>query len=264
MYPLAVALSIPVVVLTATIPLWGAWQIAQNVVSGDDALAWGLNVPGLMVLAFALSLVLWKFAAPALAGHTWPSHRTTAAIFMVTWVGAIAASAGIVSLSGGTFLSRSIFGSISALQDSQASRVWIASLCWLLLDAIVSLLPTALTNAAAWRRMPMIGNANRTTTPAPHLQAKQMLGGLALLPPVPAEDRLARLLESIAAGPSGEVCWGVRLECDGTIVTSQGALAALLNVSKSTINRALELLSKAGCITVCCSARETRIALIEP
>jgi hypothetical protein len=71
---------------------------------------------------------------------------------------------------------------------------------------------------------------------------------------------LALLLEHVTTqGAAG--LEGVRIDPDGTIITTQGVLAKLLNSSKGTVNRQLRELKTAGRIMLTTTRNGTRIKL---
>lgn len=248
MYPLALVLTIPLVMSTSGVTLWAAWQFAHIDSSASDSIVWGLDSFGLYVLGGTIGIVLWKFAAPVLARETWPTQRVSALIFIFTWLGAVAASTGFVVITVGTLL--------AGMTDLPNPHL-ILIVSWPVLDAIASLLPTALMSPQDWRRLktPDASNApscNMTEThrvPSPHTFCFIKYG-------------LLRALQDLLMHSPGFVLAGVYLTDDRDIVASQRTLSRVLGVSSSTINRSLRALSAEGHIQLNVSARETRITVL--
>ena len=135
------------------------------------------------------------------------------------------------------------------------------------IEIIGSLLPVALLRPQAWVRWrpvvetlpagPKVDVVSPPTQPAPSER-----------PPASARrdikgELMAFLIVVRQLSPPEAVRIGVRLDGDGSLITSQGRLAARLGVSKGTINRSLRTLAGEGQISLSASASETRIRLLQ-
>lgn len=128
---------------------------------------------------------------------------------------------------------------------------------WPLLDVIGSLLPTALMSPQDWHRL-RTPQASETP-PSNRSDSHQRR---APSPPCFIKDHLFRVVREFSMQAPGFVMAGVYLTGAGEIITSQGTLAHMLGVSKSTINRSLYALSAEGHIRLYASARETKITVL--
>ena len=248
MFWLALALTIPAVLVTATSPVWAAWQFGLAVTNASDSLVLGLGDLGLCYLIGTICLVMLKFVAPDLARHTWSTHRVSALFFIFTWFGAVVLCTGFVLIAVGA--------PMAVLTDLSDPHLLLV-VSWPLLDVISSLLPTALMSNQDWHRLrtPRASNlppCNMTEThrvPSPHTFCFIKYG-------------LLRTLQEFLMHSPGFVLAGVYLTDDRDIVASQATLSRVLGVSKSTINRSLRALSAEGYIQLNVSARETRITVL--
>jgi len=73
------------------------------------------------------------------------------------------------------------------------------------------------------------------------------------------KDDLLYLVQRLAVQGPGYVEDGVFIEPDGRIITSQAALARLLHISKSTVNKYLNVLRAEDRIEFFTSSRDTEI-----
>lgn len=248
MFWLALAFSIPAILVTAVIPVWAAWQLGQAVTNARDSLVLGLDMHGLYYLVGTIGLVLLKFGAPALTRETWRTQRGTALFFIFTWFGAVVLSTGFVFFT--------IRAPLVGMTDHSDLHVLLV-VSWPLLDVIASLLPAAFMSPQDWRhlRSPRESNAPPCNVPVSHERT-------APSPPCLIKDHLLRVVRDLAMQAPGFVIVGVYLTGAGEIITSQGTLAHMLGVSKSTINRSLQALRAEGQIRLCASARETKITVL--
>ncbi len=251
MYPLALLLTIPLVMATLATPLWASWRLGQIVSRASDSLVWGLDPYGLYIVGGTAGMVLWKFAAPALAIEAWPTQRITAGILGFTWMGMVVVSAGAVIIAVAIK-----FTGVTSLTDPRL----LVLVFWPVLDTIGSLLPAALMAPDAWRRRQTTNLSETSSAPVPN--AIGPLRGPSTSTSHRIKDDLLRFLQDLAWRPPGHVFEGVHITREKVILTSQGTLARLLRVSKSTINRSLKVLSAEGHIGFGASARETRITVM--
>ena len=235
MYWLGLILTLLVVPVTAAIPVWAAWQLAQSSITGKPTAAWDVALPDLILAVFTTGIVLWKFAAPVLARETWAAQPASAFIFGVTWMGSVIACSGLVLLCGADPL--------KGLSRTNSQLVFVSS--WFAFDAITSWLPAALMRKALWGRAQAHGDTGAGPAAAP-LRSRD-------------KDDLLYLVQRLAVQGPGYVEDGVFIEPDGGIITSQAALARLLHISKSTVNKYLNVLRAEDRIEFFTSSRDTEI-----
>ena len=251
MYALAVLLTVLLVGLTSSATLWAGWQFAQMSSTESDSLVWGLDSYGLYVVVGMAATVLLKYAAPVLAVENWPTQRFCAVFFAVTWVGCVAVQS--------VFVIYLVSVQIIVPTDLTDPRL-LPLISWPVLDIIASLLPVALISPEARPRRRTTDTSDTSSAPAPvvigALERRSTSNSQGI------KDGLLRFLQDVAQRPPGLVLAGVYITLERTIRTSQGTLARLLHVSKSTINRSLQSLSAEGHIRFETTARETMIAVM--
>jgi hypothetical protein len=217
----------------------------------------GLDEFGLLVLGMAVASCIWKLVALAFATTVWPTQRGAAVVFLVTWIAALAASAGVMNIA---------VGAILPMPPTSAARLAFLVAGWIGFDIVACLLPAALMRPDAWT-----SPRSTATTPVVSTAAIIELSAATTVAPqrphasAPVVDRsdLLTLLAGLNKLPHQEAArQGVLINTDGSLTTSQAVLAVKLGVSKGTINRQLRTLAAESRIVLKTSASETRIQLV--
>ena len=256
-YWIALLIAVPIVLTSAAVPIWAAWADGRATSVAHALVVAGLDEVHLVIVLIALVSMCFKFLGPVSATLCWAQHRSAALFHIAFWLVALAGDTGVVLVSQPVFA--------EPLPSSKVLLFLLAG--WIAIDIIGSLLPVALLRPQAWVRWrpvvetlpagPKVDVVSPPTQPAPSER-----------PPASARrdikgELMAFLIAVRQLSPPEAVRIGVRRDGDGSLITSQGRLAARLGVSKGTINRLLRTLAEDGQISLSASASETCIRLLE-
>lgn len=231
-------------ITTAAVTLWAAYDYGREISHSDQVLIGGLAPNGLLILGLGLTMIFGMFAGPTAMRRCWTDGNFLfATVAGLAWLGACACSVAIAILINPLDL--------SVLQPSSTVD-HIVAVCW----TIYVLLMSGMTAT-------VLGVHRGPAAPNDALSISTTIDG-APRQPGRTRERLLSVLQELARRPPGQAGPKVLIADDSTIITSQGVLAGLADLSKSTVNRGLEHLQQAGSIDFETSNQETRIKVLKP
>jgi hypothetical protein len=203
------------------------------------------TVARFLAASSGLVMVAVKSLLPFFLGFIWDHHVPTALIVLVTWLCCL----GVCWL---TVLFAAL--EIPTIATLPARFIVFLAVIWLAVEVLAGLLPTAGLAVSAAGRDALVRNRSFIAANAPNEPSNKS-----------SDDygNLIDLLEraSVRSRASTDIA-GVELGPDGTIRTTQSALARCLKQSKSTINGRLRSLQAEGRIDVRTTPNCTFVRLI--
>jgi hypothetical protein len=191
-----------------------------------------------------LVMVAVKSLLPFFLGFIWDHHVPTALIVLVTWLCCL----GVCWLTV-VFVALEI----PTIATLPARFIVFLAIIWLAVEVLAGLLPTAALAVSAAGRDALVRNPSFIAANTPNKPSNTSSGYGNLI------DLLERA--SVRSRASKHIA-GVELGPDGTIRTTQSALARCLNESKSTINGRLRSLQAEGRIDLRTTPNCTLIRVI--
>lgn len=217
------------------ITIWSAYLFGLHITGPGFDLVLGLGLNGLAVLVSGLTLTVGIVTAPAAIRRRWAAREPLAASLIgMAWITACALSTALVIRTNPLAL--------PGWPTDSGAAGWtyvIVAISVFSLFMIMSIVPAALGTLRG-------GGRSEYRSPYPS-------------PTTRGSERLWILLESLFKLAPGPVDEKTVVRADGTIVTSQGALADMLDTSKGSISRWLLELQEARRINVETASHETRI-----
>ena len=229
-----------VILTTNLIAMWAAYLYGREISNTDQVLLAGLAPNGIAVVMLALTATIGIFAGPPAMRRCWADGQKISAtlIGFVWFVACSACAAGVI-----------LMNPLDLPMSSLDSRLTIVGLAIYVL--LMSVLPTA-----------VIGLPGAPTESERGARTSARNAGTSAVGS--ATERLWRILEDLSRRGPGPAGPKTTILGDGTIATSQGALADLADTSKGAINRGLNALKQDGRIDLETSMQETRITLLTP
>jgi hypothetical protein len=233
-----------VVLTTGAVTIWSAYLLGLHITGPGSSLALGLGLNGLAVLVFGLTLTVGVVTAPAAVRRLWAAKEPLAASLIgLAWIIFCALGAVLV-------IRADPLGLPGWPTDSGAVGMMhvIVAIAVFSLFLILSAIPAALVpldgSRPLFRDGPSVRRAPRPTG---------TISGL---------EHLWIILEELFQRSPGPVDDKTTILENGTIVTSQRALADMLSTSSGPINRYLRVLRASGRIHLETNKRGTRITRI--
>lgn len=227
-----------VVLTTGAVTLWSAYLFGLEIAAPNTVLLLGLGPNGLGVVLVGLLVTVGMFVAPMAMRRRWAvGERLAASLIALAWIAASGLSATLVVRMNPLGLPGWPLGS-----PGDPNQTAIVAVILLL---VVTSIPAALFPASG-SQSPRTASQLAAPTPA--------VSGMTW-----STERLWSVLEQLFERAPGRVDAKTTILADGTIITSQGALADIVDTSKSPISRGLAELQRTGRIEVETNRYETRI-----
>jgi hypothetical protein len=220
---------------------WSAWFY-----TGTETFkaAPGYAVDRLLAASSGVTVTILKSLLPFFFGFIWDHHVPTAMIVLVTWLCCL-------SMCWLTVVFVAL--EIPAIAALPTRFIAFLAIIWLAVEVLAALLPTVGSAVSVAGRDAIVRNRSSIAANASNEP----------LNPSPAYGGLMDLLERASVrSPASLGIDGVELDLDGTIRTTQSALARCLKQSKSTVNGRLRSLQAEGRIELRTTPNCTHIRLI--
>jgi hypothetical protein len=224
--------------VTAT---WSAWIYAGAEIF---KVTQGIAIDRLLAASSGVSVTFIKSLLPFFFGFIWDHHVPTALIVLVTWLWCV-----------GTCWLTVVFAAleIPTIATLPTRSIAFLAIIWLAVEVLAGLLPTVGSAVSAAGRDAHVRNRLFIAANAPNapLNTSSAYGGLMdLLERASVRSRASEPIDGVELGP------------DGSIRTTQSALARCLKQSKSTVNGRLRSLQAEGRIDLRTTLNCTHIRLI--
>lgn len=220
---------------------WSAWFY-----TGTETFkaAPGYAVDRLLAASSGVTVTILKSLLPFFFGFIWDHHVPTAMIVLVTWLCCL-------SMCWLTVVFAAL--EIPTIATLPARFIAFLAIIWLAVEVLAGLLPTVGSAVSAAGRDALVRNRSFIAANAPNEPSNTSFAYYGLMD----------LLKHASVQSSAYVgIAGVELSPDGTIRTTQSALARCLKQSKSTVNGRLRSLQAEGRIDLRTTSNSTHIRLI--
>lgn len=234
-----------VLLTNGAITIWSAYLYGRHITPPETVVIGGLGLNGVAIVLFVLTLNVGMCVGPTAMRKCWSlGERLAPCLLGVVWITACALSAAVVLRTNPLGLPGwPPFGG-----EMDTWMIPVGTIVFILL-LITSLVPAALSRADDVRSWGMADPVSKPT------QATAT---------TPSTERLWSLLNNLFQSGPGPVDTKTTVLTDGTIATSQGALADRLDTSKGSIHRGLIELKRLGRIILETNPRQTLIRRAPP
>jgi hypothetical protein len=221
--------------MAAVLPVWAAYLYGCELSQSGQTWIADLAANGLVFLGLGLTTTLAMFVGPLAIRRYWNAgHGLAGGLMALAWLMACGVNAVAVNLMNPLKLPN-----LSA--EGSPAAIGIA-IFFLLVSAVSATLLTAQPELA------MHNDTVSSSVSPPHA------GG--------AQEHLWNILKTLANRGPGQVDPRISISDDGTIITSQDALADVTGLSKTSVNRGLKALRLEGRIDLQTTVHGTRIRIL--